>query len=114
MRPVLHSQTIRRLEQGQSLIEMSVGFILLLITLSGILDFGRAYFSYIALEDGAGEAALYLSIDPTCRRALDGPQCSDPNNAEYRARTSGGQNVDWSAANITIERPSVYGVLPGG
>lgn len=110
MCPLLRRQPIHQLERGQSLVEVSIGFVLLLITLSGVLDFGRAYFIYIALEDGAGEAALYLSIDPTCRRALDGPQCSDPNNAEYRARTSGGQNIDWSAANITIERPPVYGV----
>jgi len=103
-------KNIHKLERGQSLVEMSVGFVLLLIILSGLLDLGRAYFVYIALEDGAGEAALYLSIDPNCRSATDGPQCADPNNAEYRARTSGGHNIDWSSAVITIDRPPVYGV----
>lgn len=89
---------------------MSVGFVLLLIILSGLLEVGRAYYIYIGLEDGAGEAALYLSIDPDCRTAADGSQCADPNNAEYRARNAGGENVDWSSADITIERPAVYGV----
>ncbi len=101
---------ISKLERGQSLVEMAIGFVLLLIVLSGVLDLGRAYFMYIALEDGAGEAALYLSIDPDCRTAADGLQCTDPNNAEYRARHAGGENLDWSAADITIDRPDVYGV----
>lgn len=98
------------LERGQSLVEMSVGFVLLLIVLSGLLDVGRAYYIYVGLEDGAGEAALYLSIDPECRTAADGDQCADPNNAEYRARNAGGENIDWSAADITITRPAIYGV----
>lgn len=99
-----------RLQRGQSLVEMAIGFVLLLIVVCGLLDIGRAYFVYIALEDGAGEAALYLSIDPDCRTPADGVQCADPNNAEYRARNAGGENVDWSSAEITIERPPVYGV----
>ncbi len=90
--------------------EMAIGFVLLLIVLCGLVDVGRAYFVYVALEDGAGEAALYLSIDPDCRTPADGVQCADPNNAEYRARNAGGENVDWSTAEITIERPPVYGV----
>jgi Flp pilus assembly protein TadG len=102
--------SLNRLERGQSLVEMSIGFVLLLIVLCGLLDIGRAYFVYVALEDGAGEAALYLSIDPDCRTAADGFQCADPNNAEYRARHAGGENVNWSTAEITIERPPVYGV----
>jgi hypothetical protein len=89
---------------------MSVGFVLLLIILSGLLDIGRAYFIYIAMEDGAGEAALYLSIDPACKTAADGAQCADPNNAEYRARQAGGDNLNWSAATITMTRPELYGV----
>ena len=90
---------------------MTLGFVLLLIVLSGLLDLGRAYFIYIALEDGAGEAALYLSIDPKCRTRLDDlVVCADPNNAEYRARNAGKENIDWSTAEITITRPDHYGV----
>lgn len=104
-----------RLERGQSLVEMAVGFVLLLIIVSGLLDVGRAYFTYIAMEDGAGEAALYLSIDPQCRTTADSPAdnpglCADPNNAEYRARMAGGGNINWSDATITITRPNLYGV----
>jgi len=110
MKTVLRKLRPNELQRGQSLVEMSVGLVILIIILSGLLDIGRAYYVYVGLEDGAGEAALYLSINPGCRTATDGPQCANPNNADYRARNAGGENIDWSNAIITIERPSVYGV----
>lgn len=61
----------RRWERGQSLVEMSIGFVLLLTMLSGLLDLGRAYFIYVALEDGVGEGVLYLSLFPACRTEAD-------------------------------------------
>ncbi|QPC84566.1 pilus assembly protein [Phototrophicus methaneseepsis] len=105
-----------QLESGQSLVEFSVLSILVLIILVGLLDLGRVYFLHIALEDGAGEAALYLSINPGCRNASDLPDpsnptfCADPNNAEYRARTSSGGQLAWDEALIVVERPREYGV----
>jgi len=110
MKNLLQKLRSNNLQRGQSLVEMSVGLVVLLIILSGLLDIGRAYYIYVGLEDGAGEAALYLSINPGCRTATDGPQCANPNNAEYRAKNAGGENVDWSSAIITIARPAVYGV----
>jgi hypothetical protein len=53
-----------RKEHGESLVEFSIGITFLLILLAGILDFGRAYFSYIALQDAAQEGASYASIAP--------------------------------------------------
>ena len=55
---------VSQFEQGQSLVEFAVGLVVILVILCGLLDLGRAYFIYVALEDGAGEAALYLSINP--------------------------------------------------
>jgi Flp pilus assembly protein TadG len=110
MKNLLQKLRSNDLQKGQSLVEMSVGLVILIIILSGLLDIGRAYYVYVGLEDGAGEAALYLSINPGCRTATDGPQCLDPNNATYRASHAGGENIDWSSATITIERPPVYGV----
>jgi len=48
----------------------------LLIMLMGTLDIGRMYFAYIAIQNAAGEGALYAAIHPDCVRASDGPQCS--------------------------------------
>jgi hypothetical protein len=103
-------QRSQRLEKGQSLVEMTVGFVILILILSGLLDLGRAYFIFVALEDGAGEGAIYLSIKPDCRTAADGADCADPNNADYRARNSGGGLVDWQTATIVAHRPNLYGV----
>jgi len=110
MRKLPFSQRAQRLERGQSLVEMTVGFVILIVILSGLLDLGRIYFIYVALEDGAGEGAVYLSINPACRTASDGAACANPNNADYRARNAGGQFVDWTGANVIIDRTTVFGV----
>jgi hypothetical protein len=103
----------KKAEKGQSLVEFSLSLVLLLLLLSGLLDLGRVYFTFVALEDAAGEAALYLSLNPQCVHAtdvVDGVVCADPNNADYRARNSGGDEVDWDKANINFEMPDFYGV----
>jgi hypothetical protein len=102
----------KKAEKGQSLVEFSLSLVLLLLLLSGLLDLGRVYFTFVALEDAAGEAALYLSLNPQCVHAtdVDGVVCADPNNADYRARNSGGDEVDWTKANINFEMPEFYGV----
>jgi Flp pilus assembly protein TadG len=94
-----------RHQRGQSLVEMTVGFVVLIVLLSGLLDLGRLYFIYVALEDGAGEAALYLSINPNCPTDNGNPTdgvCDAPNNAFARAQAAGGAFVDWTAATITV------------
>lgn len=100
-------------EQGQSLVEVALTLPLLLFILSVVLDLGRIYYTFIALEDAANEAALFLtSTNPWCRFESDTPplpadvidqsavepplSCQDPRNAFYRARNSGVQEVDWS------------------
>ena len=115
---------LARGERGQSLVEMTIGFIILLVIVSGLLDLGRAYFTFVALEDGAGEAALYAAINPSCFCAsggyppapttdvdgdgllecpAGGSVCPNPDNAEYRARNSGGALVDWTDPATIIE-----------
>lgn len=51
-------------EKGQSLLEMAVSMIVLLMLLGGIVDFGRLFFTYIALREAAQEGATYASICP--------------------------------------------------
>jgi hypothetical protein len=54
-----------RREKGQGFVEFAVGITILLVLLAGVLDLGRAYFSYIALQDAAQEGASYASIAPS-------------------------------------------------
>lgn len=51
-------------EKGQSLLEMAFSMIVLLMLLGGIVDFGRLFYTYIALREAAQEGAAYASICP--------------------------------------------------
>jgi Flp pilus assembly protein TadG len=49
-------------EQGQSLIELAMSLVVLLILIAGLVDLGRAFFTYIALRDAAQEGASYAAV----------------------------------------------------
>lgn len=51
-------------ERGQSLTELAVSMMLLMILLAGVIDIGRITFNHIALRDGTEEGAVYGSINP--------------------------------------------------
>ena len=102
----MNSNSRQLFEKGQSLVEFSLGLVVLLLVLCGLLDLGRVYFTFVALEDGAGEAALYLSLHPNCIHEGDAPECTTMNNALYRVKNSGGFEVDWNKANFTFSVPA--------
>src|SRR5688572_28961425 len=104
------NKTLRKVARGQSLVEVALSMPILLLVLCGLIDLGRVYFTHVALEDIAGEASLYLSINPGCRYESDGPQCADPNNAYFRARAAAGQEVNWDRVTLELEVPEVFGV----
>ncbi|MEA3349701.1 MAG: TadE family protein [Chloroflexota bacterium] len=52
-------------ERGQSMVELAFSLVFLLILIAGVVDLGRAFFTYIVLRDAAQEGALYGSINPT-------------------------------------------------
>jgi hypothetical protein len=93
---------LRRRERGQSLVESLFGFTIMLFILSGLLDLGRLYFTYVAMEDAVGEASLYLSINPDCPY-LSSTGCSGINNsAESRALRAAGGWVTLDTAGSTL------------
>lgn len=55
---------VRRGERGQSLVELALSLTVILLLLSGAVDFSIAYFSFTAMQDAAQEGALYASINP--------------------------------------------------
>jgi Flp pilus assembly protein TadG len=101
----------RRSERGQGLVEFMLMTLFLSILLMGVLDLGRAYFTYLALKDAAQEGAYYGSAFPQCVAAGSAPACADPNNIPFRLRHSApsGGLVDWtgSGAVVTIALPPV-------
>jgi len=55
-------------QKGQSMVELSIAFIVLLMLLAGVIDMGRAFFTYSALQDAAQEGAAYASTQSTQQR----------------------------------------------
>jgi len=54
-------------EKGQSLVELVISLTVLLILLTGTIDFGIGLFHYIAMSEAAQEGALVGSINPPPR-----------------------------------------------
>ncbi|MGB7340524.1 MAG: TadE family protein [Phototrophicaceae bacterium] len=103
-------------ERGQSLVEFAISLPVLILLLSGLVDFGRAYYTFIALEEAAAEAALYYAIFPSCPDAsasVTGIDCSDPNNAIYRATNSGNGEFDSALATWNIPYDAVTSPAQG-
>lgn len=57
--------------QGQSFVEVGLFLTILMILLAGLLDLGRAFFTYIALRDAAQEGALYGATNPTATSSIE-------------------------------------------
>mgnify|MGYP001109119541 CR=1 FL=1 len=51
-------------EKGQSMVELALTITILMILLAGVVDLGRAFFTYMAMRDAAQEGAAYGSINP--------------------------------------------------
>jgi len=88
-------------QAGQSLVEFSLMAIALIILLMGVMDLGRAYFTYLALKDAAAEGAYYGQGHPAW---LDSGDNANPNNIDYRVRNSAPQGglVDWDDPDVTV------------
>jgi Flp pilus assembly protein TadG len=106
-------------KRGQSLVEVSISLIPILMIMSGLFDLGRMYFVYDAVADAAGEGALFLSVTPKCF-SPDISGCDGPNNVQYRMQLAGGKLVDLRNSSVRIEYSNVIDcvyyaqVAPGG
>lgn len=56
---------LKKDEKGQSLVEVALAMPILILIMAGILDVGRAYFTYISLSDAAAEGAAYAANHPS-------------------------------------------------
>ncbi len=54
----------KKLNRGQSLVEFTLVLPILMMLLLGLLDFGRAFFTLVALHDAADEGATYAAVRP--------------------------------------------------
>lgn len=99
MKQRIHIQKSNQNERGQSLVELAITLVVILILLAGIVDLGRAFFAYMSLRDAAQEAALYGSTEPT-----------DTSGINSRGMSVLANRVDTSSVTIT---PTITGSACG-
>ncbi len=54
----------KKYEAGQSMVELALTITFLMMLLAGTIDFGRAFFTWLAMRDAAQEGASYGSYEP--------------------------------------------------
>ena len=70
---------IRATETGQSLVEFAMVLPLFLVLLFGLVDFGRAFYSWMVITNGAREGARAGAVQkdwPTMKTAIYGSMCN--------------------------------------
>ncbi|MCW5875694.1 MAG: pilus assembly protein [Anaerolineales bacterium] len=82
----------RRSERGQSVVEFTITFLVLVLLLSVVLDFGRMYFASIAVREAAEEGALYGSLGNLTTSAI-----------ETRVEESSTNPVNLNTATVTSQ-----------
>ena len=85
------SSPTRNTERGQSLVELGISLMVLLMLLTGAVEISLALFQYVTIRDAAQEGALYGSINPT-----------DTAGIQYRAQDTASDVVQVPVGNITI------------
>jgi len=95
-------------ERGQSLVELAISLIILLIILAGVVDLGNMMFQYMAMRDAAQEAASYGSIFPRdCADIEDRARASLFNAGEYDPDTNPDGIIITIIVTNTTESPAV-------
>ncbi|MDP1544829.1 MAG: TadE/TadG family type IV pilus assembly protein [Anaerolineales bacterium] len=100
----------RKGERGQSLVELAISLIVILMLLLGAVEFSLALFQYVTIRDAAQEGALYGSITPTDEagmkaRAIDAA-------SDVVQLTAGDIGVSWSNPSKKCEGLTVTGGVP--
>ena len=88
-------------QRGQSLVELGLTLIVMMWLLSGAVDFGLGFFSYVAIRDAAQEGALFGSINPPTN-------ATEENEIISRIRSSSTSPVrlaDTSLVDVVIIKP---------
>ena len=86
-------QQLNQREKGQSFLELAVSATFLLILLAGVMDLGRAFFTFTAMRDAVQEGASYLAVEPNdCAGAIK----------RVRQHTSQPVNLEDSGIMVTM------------
>lgn len=121
-------KTITRKEQsGQSLVELAISLMVILMLLLGAVEISMALFQYVTLRDAAQEGAIYGSIEPedesgikyrTVAAASDVVQIDPDANVDITLNGDHCEGIDpvTSAPNsmtvtITFDHPIIFPIV---
>ncbi len=97
-------------EQGQSFIELAFGMVILILLIGGLIDLGRSFLILVAVENAAGEGALYGATHPECLTKDYGDEICQAqedgvkvNAVVDRVREEGKPIINLTDANSTID-----------
>jgi Flp pilus assembly protein TadG len=88
-------------EKGQSMTELAVSIVILLVLVAGIVDLGRMFFAYIGMRDAAQEGVVFGITEPTqCEQIADRATSvlSDPDGVQVAVTMNG---VDCGSATVS-------------
>lgn len=86
--------------RGQSLVELAISLMIMLMLLLGAIEISLALFQYITIRDAAQEGALYGSINPT-----------DEAGIKLHAVKAADDVIVLDSTAVTVEKP--YGACEG-
>lgn len=89
----------RRRQSAQSLTEFAMILPLLTLILLGVVDFGRVFYYWTSIANGAREGARYGSTHPT---QITTTCKADPNNLKFRVKQEAGTTMTITDANIKV------------
>jgi hypothetical protein len=93
-------------QSGQALAESVLVIVIVLLLLGGLVEFGWAYFRYLAMQDAAGEGAAYGIMYPDRHYPTSTPDSVDPNNIVYRVQhESQAAILDWQSTTVNVDAP---------
>lgn len=81
--------------RGQSLVEMALVLPIVIMLMLGLLDFGRAFYTLVALHDAADEGASYAAIRP-----------NDTAGIQQRAAEASTNLINVQVSDVSVIRPA--------
>jgi hypothetical protein len=87
-------------ERGQSLVELGISLVIIMMLLTGAVEFGLAYFQYVTLRDAAQEGALFGSINPS---EADDPSSLNGEELRNRVVAAAGDILQLSAEDVAVD-----------
>lgn len=96
-----HTGLLCSADSGQSLVEFTLVLPIILLIMVGVVDLGRAYFSYMTVVNAAQEGARYGAANPTAGTNID-------THAQNEAQGSG-----VNPAQLVVTHSFPNGCAPG-